>query len=232
VKAPGKGGDPRKYKDKHDKEQWLKLKALPNLIYTDGNEFSLWRNGELTARVCRLMRDEVAEQLRLENPALTDLAHDWRALLFPDADEQTFADGYAQAVTFGMLVARARGISVASGVSAAAKQVGINHSLIGGALFVLTLSTEGHETLKTSIGTLTRVLEVVDWPRISKGRPEAWLYFYEEFLSVYDSYLRRKTGSYYTPLRGRDLDDRLRRARPANPVRASRRPCVERRDPG
>lgn len=247
VKAPGKGADPRKFKDQHDKDQWAKLKALPNLLYTDGNEFSLWRDGELvgklvkvngdiavdgaaintapglealfedffrwepiapktpkqladlTARLCRLMRDEVAEQIALGNPALTDLAGEWRALLFPDADEATFADGYAQAVTFGLLVARARGISVAAGVASAAKQVGSTHSLIGGALFILTLNTEGHATLKTSVGTLTRVLEVVDWQKISKGEPEAWLYFYEEFLSVYDPQLRKKTGSYYTP---------------------------------
>ncbi len=37
VKAPGKGADPRKFSDPHDKEQWDKLKSLPNLIYTDGN---------------------------------------------------------------------------------------------------------------------------------------------------------------------------------------------------
>ena len=47
VKAPGKGADPRKFKDRHDKQQWEKLRSLPNLIYTDGNEFSLWRSGEL-----------------------------------------------------------------------------------------------------------------------------------------------------------------------------------------
>ena len=37
------------------------------------------------------------------------------------------------------------------------------------------------------------------WPTISKGSSDAWLYFYELFLSVYDSSLRRLTGSYYTP---------------------------------
>src|SRR5437899_1062816 len=47
VKAPGKGADPRKFKDPHDKEQWERLQSLPNLIYTDGNQFSLWRSGEL-----------------------------------------------------------------------------------------------------------------------------------------------------------------------------------------
>ena len=43
VKAPGKGCDPRKFSDPHDKAQWGKLKSLPNLVYTDGNGFSLWR---------------------------------------------------------------------------------------------------------------------------------------------------------------------------------------------
>lgn len=42
VKAPGKGADPRKFKGRHDKGQWEKLRSLPNLVYTDGNEFSLW----------------------------------------------------------------------------------------------------------------------------------------------------------------------------------------------
>jgi len=131
LKAPGKGADPRKFKDPHDKAQWGKLRSLPNLIYTDGNAFSLWQNGELigsmvsligdiessgtkleapagllslfenflhwqpvaprsardlahtTARLCRLLRDEVTEQLALRSEALTELATDWRKLLFP-----------------------------------------------------------------------------------------------------------------------------------------------------
>ena len=55
------------------------------------------------------------------------------------------------------------------------------------------------EALKTSLGTLTRVLDAVDWHTISKDKPEAWLYFYENFLEVYDNTLRKRTGSYYTP---------------------------------
>jgi hypothetical protein len=47
LKAPGKGADPRKFPDGHDKDRWNKLKSLPNLIYTDGNSFSLWRDGQL-----------------------------------------------------------------------------------------------------------------------------------------------------------------------------------------
>src|SRR2546430_2082396 len=43
LKAPGKGADPRKFKDPHDKEQWDKLHSLPNIMYGDGNSFSLWQ---------------------------------------------------------------------------------------------------------------------------------------------------------------------------------------------
>lgn len=123
LKAPGKGADPRRFKG-HDKLQWQRLQSLPNLIYSDGNEFSLWRDGELampivrldgdiessgaalgadhrltdlfdaflawnpippttarelailSARLCRLLRDEVTEALARKSEALTSLAVD------------------------------------------------------------------------------------------------------------------------------------------------------------
>ena len=247
VKAPGKGADPRRFTDKHDREQWEKLKTLPNLIYTDGNAFSLWRNGdiegkvitldgdiktaaakltapsslpgvfadffqwqpqppksapalaELTARLCRLLREEVAEQLAQGSAPLTNLATDWRKLLFPSATNEAFADGYAQAVTFGLLMARARKITLRDGLDRVAGELRQTNTLIGTALRLLTDDAENQATLKTSLATLTRVLDAVHWDVISKGDPEAWLYFYEKFLTTYDNELRRKTGSYYTP---------------------------------
>ena len=247
LKAPGKGADPRKFKDPHDKEQWEKLRSLPNLMYTDGNAFSLWQNGELagsvitligdietsgdklqapsgllmlfesflrwtpvpphsakelahsTALLCRLLRDEVTEQLSLKSPPLTELATDWRKLLFPEATDEKFADGYAQAVTFGMLMARAKNIKLSMGLQEVATTLSKTNSLIGAALRLLTDNAENQEILKTALGTLTRVLDAVDWSKISKGNPDAWLYFYEDFLEVYDRHLRKQTGSYYTP---------------------------------
>jgi hypothetical protein len=152
-----------------------------------------------SARLCRLLRAEVAEQLALGSPALTALATDWRKLLFPEASDTQFADGYAQAVTFGLLMARARDINLSSGLDQVAKQLGRTNSLIGAALRLLTDEAENQATLKTSLGTLTRVLDAVNWHTISKGDPDAWLYFYEDFLEVYDNELRKLTGSYYTP---------------------------------
>jgi type I restriction-modification system DNA methylase subunit len=139
------------------------------------------------------------EQLTLGSAPLTSLATDWRRLLFPTASDGDFADGYAQAVTFGLLVARARRLELRAGLDQVAKALGRTDSLIGTALRLLTDDAGNQKTLQTSIGTLVRVLDAVDWGVISKGKPDAWLYFYEDFLEEYDNQLRKRTGSYYTP---------------------------------
>src|ERR1700730_13627608 len=172
----------------------LKISLIGNLFHRKAKDLA-----QSTARLCRLLRDEVTEQLSLKSVVLTELATDWRKLLFPDATDERFADGYAQAVTFGLLMARAKNIELSRGLQQVATNLSQTSSLIGAALRLLTDNAENQATLKTSLGTLTRVLDVVDWSKISKGDPEAWLYFYEDFLEVYDNKLRKQTGSYYTP---------------------------------
>ncbi len=248
IRVPGKGADPRRFKGEHDKAQWKRLQSLPNLLYTDGGEFSLWRNGErvgelvrlegdietagaalragpglealfadflgwqpiaprsarelaeVSAQPCRLLRDEVVEALDRKTEALTTLAADWRNLLFPHASNEQFADGYAQAVTFGLLMARARGIQIGGDLHKVAEGLADTASLIGAALQLLTDNKATRQALATSLGTLERVLDVVDWPMLSKAKGgDAWLYFYEDFLETYDNALRKQTGSYYTP---------------------------------
>jgi N-6 DNA Methylase/Type ISP C-terminal specificity domain len=247
VKAPGKGSDPNAFPAKSaDRVQWEKLKSLPNIMYTDGNGFTLWRNGkrvasafmqgdvrtagkalttgkelldifstfydwspippskpqqlaETAARLCRLLRAQVVEQLERDEPRLTSLKADWGKLLFPEADDDAFADGYAQAVTFGLLMARARDIPLTENIEPAAKALRKSNTLIGSALALFTEEPDGGHPLATSLRTLARVLGAVDWHAISKDDPEAWLYFYELFLQQYDTALRKKTGSYYTP---------------------------------
>lgn len=46
LKAPGLGADAPKLTGKHNKEQWAKLKGLPNLIYTDGRDWAIYHGGE------------------------------------------------------------------------------------------------------------------------------------------------------------------------------------------
>lgn len=57
LKAPGTGARADKFKDRRNKEQWKKFAALPNLIYTDGNEWALFRSGILTGKAARSSGD-------------------------------------------------------------------------------------------------------------------------------------------------------------------------------
>lgn len=251
IKRPGKGADADHFSG-HDAEQWAKLKLLPNVLYTDGNEWAVYHSGTLsgciallnrsvesagqrlgpqdgeftrviseflhweplpprsigqlvraTAGLCQLLRSEVRTALHLEargqrTPLFSLLAQDWRNLLFPDASDDSFADQYAQTITFAMLLARVEGIPFANDeISTIAKKLGKKHSVMGKALAVLT-EDPGH-SMQVTLDTLLRVIGVVDWDRVDEGGSAAYLRLYDEFLEVYDPELRKQTGSYYTP---------------------------------
>jgi hypothetical protein len=57
LKAPGLGADAPRLKGEHNKKQWEKLKGLPNLIYTDGHEWALYRGGERQGAIVQLADD-------------------------------------------------------------------------------------------------------------------------------------------------------------------------------
>ncbi|RJP19273.1 MAG: DNA methyltransferase [Candidatus Omnitrophota bacterium] len=249
LKEPGKGANPNRYKG-HDREQWQRFRSLPNVLYCDGNEWSLYRNGEregnpvkfdgdvtcdgeqavtlqntnqikslitnffswsplvprranelaeLIAPLCRLLRQEVYEALQNPYSSLRQLEKDWRELLFPHANDDQFADAYAQTVTFGLLLARAEGGSVAD-IHLAMQTVAAEHTLLSRALGVLTDENIEKE-ISTSLRTLQRVIDEVSECALSESdKEDPWLYFYEDFLASYDPALRKNAGAYYTPV--------------------------------
>lgn len=50
LKAPGSGTNAKKFTGRN-KEQFKKFSSIPNLVYTDGNEWTLYRQGERKAFV-------------------------------------------------------------------------------------------------------------------------------------------------------------------------------------
>jgi hypothetical protein len=58
LKRPGKGVDPQKWSAKsHDREQWEKIKALPNVLYSEGYDWAverLYAGPEGLGRICHL----------------------------------------------------------------------------------------------------------------------------------------------------------------------------------
>ncbi|WP_345552056.1 type ISP restriction/modification enzyme [Streptomyces lannensis] len=258
LKKPGLSVDPESFTGRN-KAQWERLRDLPNLLYTNGTEWRLFRDGvqlgetvrltgtlkgsgeKLTpvnaaaldallqtfllwapspirqvsrlvqhiAPLCRLLRGAVLEQLAAEAKSPEDeedvkarpfsgLKSDWRRLLFPSADDATFADGYAQAVTFALLLARTEDISLTEGnLHEIGRKLDADHALMGKALQLLTDNV--NERFEVTLNLLLRTIGSVDWPSIRRGNRDAYLHLYENFLTVYDSRLRQKSGSYYTP---------------------------------
>jgi len=161
------------------------------------------------APLCRLLRAAVVEQLADERRAaalgsddaplpFTALAHDWRNLLFPTADDVTFADGYAQAITFALLLARTEGMDLAQkGLHEIGQDLGSDHLLMGKALQILTAGVPAR--FKPTLDLMVRVVGAVDWAKIRATKVDAYPRLYENFLNVYDEDLRKQSGSYYTP---------------------------------
>ncbi|OZE81419.1 hypothetical protein CH298_27070 [Rhodococcoides fascians] len=258
VKKPGANLDPSSFTG-HNLRQWERQRDLPNLIYTNGTEWRLYRDGvadrdpvhlgggplktagrKLTpsphletlltdflrwkpapitsvvalvraiAPLTRLLRGEVLDQLSIEQRAIKagapkheqpflGLAKDWRSLLFPTADDSTFADGYAQTVSFALLLARTEGIELteAGGLHNVGAKLSGQHSLMARALQLLTDYVA--EDFKVTLHLLIRVIGAVDWPAVRAGKRDTYLHLYEKFLEDYDPALRKKSGSYYTP---------------------------------
>ena len=249
LKAPGVGAQPEKFSDKRSRDQFEKFKGLPNLLYTDGREWTLFRSGVqhgdtlrlssdptadgageiadddalallnllgvflrwepivpstsralavLLAPLTRVLRDEVLVSLRDEKGAVFKLAREWRAALFPDANDDTFADGYAQTFTYALLLARLEGAPAPLTAETAAKALNDDHALLAEALSLL-----GQKRARDDIGMpvelLERIIGAVDADKLN-AEQDPWLYFYEHFLAAYDPVQRNDRGVYYTPL--------------------------------
>lgn len=253
LKAPHTGADASRFTG-HNREQFKRFSGIPNILYTDGNDWALYRNGELIGQIVRLSSDVVTEgaaavskddaaalqtllhdfllwepilpldrnknvdlrgfakimaplclMLRndvedaLGNPEspLNTLADEWRQLLFPDATNEQFADAYAQTVTFALLLGRSEGADPLT-LQSAQNSLSSQHNLLSLALQVLTVESVRKE-MEASLNLLTRIIAVVPAAAFIADR-DPWLYFYEDFLAVYDPKLRKDIGAYYTPI--------------------------------
>ena len=56
LNPPGAGANATHFKG-HDRAQFKRFAAIPNILYTDGNEWALYRSGEHTGKLVRLSGD-------------------------------------------------------------------------------------------------------------------------------------------------------------------------------
>ncbi|WP_029212997.1 type ISP restriction/modification enzyme [Arsenicicoccus bolidensis] len=163
------------------------------------------------APLARLLREEVLDAVKAERRAIkggadpstmpfTGISKDWRKLLFPQAKDEEFADGFSQTVVFALLLALSEDIEIASGnVFDIARALENKHTIMGRALNLLTEHVSGTPTW-SAIEIIIRVLSATDWERLERKGESLYLHLYEDFLAQYDPEKRRKSGSYYTPV--------------------------------
>lgn len=60
LKKPGLGANPSRFTG-HPAQQWKRFQAIPNLIYCDGNDWGLYRDGKAVRPVVRLSGDIAAD---------------------------------------------------------------------------------------------------------------------------------------------------------------------------
>ncbi len=253
LKAPGVGATHDRFKG-HNRDQFKRFSAIPNILYTDGNEWALYRDGNLVGSVvrlagdvatdgrkaaklsdvhsvervlrdflswepsipvdrdgkidlkgfasllaplCRMLRDDVKDALANPNSSLVRIAEDWRKLLFPDASDEQFADAYTQTVAFALLLGRSEGANPLT-LNSARDSLADQHVLLSETLYLLARKKPDKE-IAASLKLLLRVIGVVP-PATLSGGEDPWLYFYEDFLAVYDPALRKDVGVFYTPV--------------------------------
>ena len=56
LKAPGIGANTKRFSGRN-RDQWKRFSAIPNILYSDGNEWALYQGGELVDKIVRLSGD-------------------------------------------------------------------------------------------------------------------------------------------------------------------------------
>ena len=132
----------------------------------------------------------------------------WRRHVYPDASQRDFADGVAQTIAYGMvLAALTPGDADADGdghlsVGEARAAIRDISPVLAAAFAPLLDKPVLREATEVEVGALETLISAIDPTRIATPdrRGDAWLRFYEDFLSVYDPQERREAGVYYTPV--------------------------------
>ena len=60
LKAPGVGANAKRFKG-HNRDQFKRFSAIPNILYTDGNEWALYRDGKAVRKLVRLSGDVTSD---------------------------------------------------------------------------------------------------------------------------------------------------------------------------
>lgn len=160
------------------------------------------RTADLRDRLLWLLEQpsEAGELARAQHEA-------WRQAIHAESSGRDFADGISQVVSYGMVLAALSGREVdvdqdkTITVQEARAVLG-SISPVMAAAFAPLLVEPLFTAVQVEVGHLEVLISGIDVARVTASadvRGEPWLYFYEDFLGVYDPAERKQAGVYYTP---------------------------------
>ncbi|MGK7923608.1 MAG: type ISP restriction/modification enzyme, partial [Trichodesmium sp.] len=158
----------------------------------------------------KVIRYSLSEALKIENETgeLTALKQVFQELLLPDLDNNSFADMYAQTITYGLFTARVGHAQNPGNHNFNRQTASIYISdkipFLQG-LFSTVIATDIVSKINWAIEILIEVLAKVDIGNILENfgqetrKEDPVVHFYETFLAAYETSLRKSRGVYYTP---------------------------------
>lgn len=164
------------------------------------------------APLARDLRERVIYQLvnrSADGHIATERAHDaWCAYFQEKATGEQFADGVAQVVTYGLVIAALEGSADGDDdglvtLAEARSALHGKHKLLSAALAPVMEVDGFFQHISIEVAAIERLVSAIDEEALREkpdSRGEPWLWFYEDFLATYDPDARKKTGVYYTPL--------------------------------
>lgn len=184
-------------------QQFLDCRPTPVTSVTDLSRRLAIRTADLRDRLLWLL-----EQQSEAGEAANGGYEAWCKHVHPDATRRDFADGVSQVIAYGMVLAALSVTEVDANkdgyISVAEAREAIRgiSPVMAAAFAPLVDKPVLSEAVKVEFGaleTLTSAINPLKVNRSADPRGEPWLYFYEDFLSIYDPNERRQAGVYYTP---------------------------------
>ncbi|MBK7759887.1 MAG: N-6 DNA methylase, partial [Deltaproteobacteria bacterium] len=185
--------------------RFLEAKPRPITSVPELSRRLALRTAELRDRLLTLLDDKTTDKAgELARSAYGA----WKQYIHPHASAKDFADGISQVVAYGMVLAVLTGSQVDKdddgivSVHEAQSAIREQSPVMAAAFAPLLDQKDLHDAVQVELGALETLLSAVNAEKIRESRDvrgEPWMYFYEDFLSVYDPEERKQAGVYYTP---------------------------------
>lgn len=184
--------------------QFFDLNPSPVVSVTDLSCRLAIRTADLRDRLVWLL-----EQSDEAGRAAQGAYQSWREHIDPQASKRDFADGIAQVIAYGMAMAvlSADGADADGDghISVAEARLALRgfSPVMAAAFAPLIDKPVLSNAVQVELGALETLVSAINPDRVNRSadrRGDPWLYFYEDFLTVYDAEARRQAGVYYTPI--------------------------------